>query len=312
MDNSEIPLRNIEIEVLERRKRLKIATGVPMPFLTQEESISSFFRFEGNIEKLIGFTQVPTGIAGPLKIKGNYANGDFMIPLATTEGALVASYNRGMKAVSEAGGVTVLCVAEAVQRSPLFRFRNLQEVETFISWMEKCKPHFQDIVDAQSRYAKLKSVKTNIEGNQLILTFSYHTGEAAGQNMVTLSTEAICQFLLKDSPVKPECWFIEGNYSGDKKATALSFTNVRGKKVTAEIEIPAAIVRDILKTTAEAMARYWQSSTIGVVQTGAIGAQGHFANGLTALFLACGQDVACVAEAATGITRMEVINQDDL
>ena len=312
MDHSEIPLTDIENEVHERRRKLMKSSGVPMPFLTQEKPISSFSPFEGNIEKLIGFTQVPTGIAGPLKIKGNYANGDFMIPLATTEGALVASYNRGMKAVSEAGGVTVLCVAEAVQRSPLFRFSNLAEVESFIAWMEKCRPHFQEIVDGQSRYAKLKSVKTNIEGNQLILTFSYHTGEAAGQNMVTLSTEAICQFLLKDSPVKPDCWFIEGNYSGDKKATALSFTNVRGKKVTAEIEIPAAIVHAILKTTSEAMARYWQSSTIGVVQTGAIGAQGHFANGLTALFLACGQDVACVAEAATGITRMEVVNKDDL
>jgi hydroxymethylglutaryl-CoA reductase (NADPH) len=148
-------------------------------------------------------------------------------------------------------------------------------------------------------------VKANIEGNQLILTFEFYTGDAAGQNMSTLCTEEICKYIIKKTPVIPLLWYIESNYSGDKKATALSFTQVRGKKVCAEIYLPEKIVKSVLKTTSKAMENYWRSSTIGVIQSGSIGAQGHYANGLAALFIATGQDAACVAEAAVGITRME-------
>ena len=148
--------------------------------------------------------------------------------------------------------------------------------------------------------------------NHIILTFEYNTGDASGQNMVTICTEAICENIIMNTPVKPQYWYIEGNYSGDKKANALSFTTVRGKKVTAECVISEKILNDILKTSAQSVAKYWSSSTISVIQSGAIGAQGHFANGLTALFLATGQDVACISEAAIGVTRMEVINMNEL
>jgi hydroxymethylglutaryl-CoA reductase (NADPH) len=130
--------------------------------------------------------------------------------------------------------------------------------------------------------------------------------------MVTICTDEICKYIIASAPIKPEFWFIESNYSGDKKATALTFTNVRGKKVTAEVTLSEKIVKTILRTTPKAMAEYWQSSTIGVIQSGAIGAQGHVANGLCALFMATGQDVACVAEAAVGITRMEVTPENGL
>jgi hydroxymethylglutaryl-CoA reductase (NADPH) len=165
---------------------------------------------------------------------------------------------------------------------------------------------FKAITEKTSRYAKLITIKTNIEGNHLIITFEFYTGDASGQNMVTLCTDAICQYIIEHTPVKPLFWFIESNYSGDKKATALSFSSVRGKKVTAEIELSEQIITEVLKTTAVAMAEYWKSSTIGAIQSGAIGAQGHYANGLAALFLATGQDVACISEAAVGITRMEL------
>jgi hydroxymethylglutaryl-CoA reductase (NADPH) len=148
-----------------------------------------------------------------------------------------------------------------------------------------------------------------MEGNHVVLIFEFTTGDAAGQNMVTLCTEAFCNFILSNTPVKPQYWFIESNYSGDKKATALSFTSVRGKKVTAEAVISRKVVKEILGTTPEDIAQYWQSSSVTAVQSGGIGIQGHFANGLTALFMATGQDVACVAEAYVGITRMEV-NKD--
>lgn len=286
--------------------------GVEVDYLTGKKTITDFTQFDGNIENFIGLTQIPTGIIGPLRIIGSAANGDFYAPLATSEGALVASYHRGAKATRLSGGVTSICLVEGVQRSPVFKFANIGDVGIFILWFLKEIEKFKEITSRCSRFAKLNDVKTNIEGNHVIVTFEYHTGDASGQNMVTICTDEICKYIVEQCPIKPAFWFIEGNYSGDKKATALSFTNVRGKKVTSEVIVPKIIVEKVLKTTPEAMSQYWQTSTLGVIQSGAIGAQGHYANGLAALFLATGQDVACVSEAAVGITRMQLTDKGDL
>jgi hydroxymethylglutaryl-CoA reductase (NADPH) len=286
--------------------------NVALPFLTGKKCFAELQQLEGNIENYVGMSMVPTGVIGPLRVTGSAAKGNFYIPLSTTEGALVASYHRGARACYLAGGATSICLVEGVQRSPVFKFTNLGELGTFLIWLFEQLDEFRKITEQSSRFARLADMKSNIEGNHLILTFEYHTGDAAGQNMVTLCTDAICHYIVEHSPVKPLFWFIESNYSGDKKATALSFTNVRGKKVTTEITLPATIVNEVLKTTPEAMSKYWLSSTIGTIQSGSIGAQGHYANGLAALFLATGQDVACISEAAVGITRMEVTAAGDL
>jgi hypothetical protein len=130
-------------------------------------------------------------------------------------------------------------------------------------------------------------------------------GEASGQNMVTIATEAICAFIAERSPVKPNYAFVEANHSGDKKASLQSFLSGRGRSVTCECIVPAALVEKRLHTTASMMANYWAMSAMGGVLSGTIGVQGHYANGLAALYLACGQDVACVAESAVGVTRFE-------
>lgn len=281
-------------------------------YLNGVKNFSDFRSLEGNIENFIGMTQVPTGIIGPLRVLGTATDNDYYVPLATTEGALVASYHRGAKATRLSGGITSVCLVEGVQRSPVFRFKDVTSAVAFLSWAYTQQGKANEIIRANSRYAKLEDIRANVEGNHLIITFEFQTGDAAGQNMVTICTDAICRYLVENAPVKPEAWYIEGNYSGDKKATALSFTTVRGKKVTAECILPRTIVEKVLKTTPEAMADYWQSSTIGVIQSGAIGAQGHVANGLAALFLATGQDVACIAEAAVGITRMQLSAEGNL
>ena len=269
-------------------------------------------QLKGNIENYIGMTQIPTGIVGPIAINGSVAKGDFYVPLATTEGALVASYGRGMKACRASGKITSVCILEGVQRSPFFKFNNMTELGKFVLWVLDQVETFKVITTQNSNYAKLNELKVNIEGNSVILTFEYKTGDAAGQNMVTICTNEICKYIIAKAPIKPILWFIESNYSGDKKATALSFTSIRGKKVCAEIIIPKDIVSSVLKSTPEQINKYWIASTIGVIQSGSIGAQGHIANGLTALFLACGQDVACISEASIGITRLEVTENGDL
>ncbi len=295
-----------------RLEFLQTQTGHTFHHLTGNQLPRDLSFLEGNIENYIGMTMLPTGVIGPLRVTGTAAEGDYYIPLATSEGALVASYHRGAKATRISGGITSVCLVEGVQRSPVFRFQDVAGAVSFMAFMYSRREQMNDIVRAHSRHAVLDDIRANLEGNQLILTFEYHTGDAAGQNMVTICTDAICRTLVPEAPEQPIAWYIESNYSGDKKATALSFTTVRGKKVTAECVLRREVVEKVLKTTPEAMADYWQSSTIGVIQSGAIGAQGHIANGLTALFLATGQDAACVAEAATGITRMQLTPSGDL
>jgi hydroxymethylglutaryl-CoA reductase (NADPH) len=277
----------------------------------RDKEISST-QLKGNIENFIGFAKVPVGVIGPLRINGPNAHGDFYVPLATTEGALVASYNRGAKIVSQAGGVTALCLTEAVLRSPCFVFDNLIEAGHFLAWVLPRFETLQEIISRTSRYCRIEDLKTAVLGKEVYLIFEFTTGDAAGQNMVTLATEAICRDLLEKAPVKPRHFFLEANLSGDKKASMLAFTFARGKKVVAEATIPREILQKHLRAEPADLVRYWQVAIMGGIQSGSIGVHGHYANALAALFIACGQDVACVSEAATGLTRMDVTSAGDL
>ena len=257
-----LPKNEYSIENHQTRKEiLERATQTELSYLSSHDNHPDLDKLPGSIENFIGFTHVPTGIAGPLRVNGSEAKGDFFIPLATTEGTLVASYHRGAKATLLSGGITSVCVAEGVRRSPLFGFANLESGIRFLMWITQVKSGFDAIVAANSKHCKLNDVLLNLEGNNVILTFEYLTGDASGQNMVTICTDAICKFLIENSPIKTNYWYVEGNYSGDKKASAISFTTVRGKKVTAECVVKKQILEDILKITAAAMAQYWTAST---------------------------------------------------
>ncbi len=252
-DRLPVELSTTEIGTTNRRQFLLEQTQKVYPSLFGSSSLPDWNSLEGNIENFVGFSTIPTGVIGPVRVIGSAAHGDFFVPMATTEGALVASYHRGAKASYLAGGATSICLVECMQRSPVFKFENLTFLGEFLLWVLQHAESFQGIVGNTSRHARLQDLKSNIEGNHLILTFEFHTGDASGQNMVTLCTNAICQFILEHCPIKPAFWFIEGNYSGDKKATALAFTSVRGKKVTSEIEIPEKIVTEVLKSTPRLM-----------------------------------------------------------
>jgi hydroxymethylglutaryl-CoA reductase (NADPH) len=268
--------------------------------------------FEGNIENFIGTVKLPVGLAGPLRINGLFAQGDYYVPLATTEGALVASYARGAHLMSEAGGCSAVLLNEGIRRAPGFAFRNVAEVGQFAVWALNMREKFVALAESTTRHGKLVDTQVTVEGNHVYLAFEFVTGDAAGQNMVTLATEAVCDYIDQNSPIKPQYHFLETNLSGDKKASAQSFLSVRGKKVSAEVLLPAALVRKRLHTTAKRMTDYWRMSAIGGVLSGTMGVQGHYANGLAALYIACGQDAACVAESAVGVTRLEEAENGDL
>ncbi|GAC1478949.1 MAG: hydroxymethylglutaryl-CoA reductase [Gemmatimonadaceae bacterium] len=274
--------------------------------LLDERTAAQAHRYERNVENFIGTVKVPVGVIGPVRVNGTHAQGDYHVPLATTEAALVASYGRGASLLSAVGGCAAVTIDEGIARSPGFAFTTLYDAGQFIAWVLGVLPTLATITESTSRYARLKDTRVSLEGNHVYLIFDFHTGDAAGQNMATIATHAICSYIVRESPVKPVYTFLEANHSGDKKASAQSFIFGRGRSVTAEVVIPAALVRSALHTTPEVMADYFRMSAIGGVLSGTIGIQGHFANGLAAIYLACGQDVACVAESAVGVTRLEV------
>jgi hydroxymethylglutaryl-CoA reductase (NADPH) len=260
-----------------------------------------------NIENFIGTVKVPVGIAGPLRVRGLFAQGDYYVPLATTEAALVASYNRGSALITEAGGASAMLLNEGVSRSPGFAFENLEELGRFTAWLLASREDIRTAAEATTRYGRLADLNLCIEGNHVYLLLLYTTGDAAGQNMVTIATEAAMTWILANTPVQPRRAFLEANFSGDKKASAQSFQGVRGKKIVAEVCIPADLIAAWLHTTPEVMVEYCHFATLGGILSGTVGVQGHYANGLAAMFIACGQDAACVAEAAVGTSRMEVV-----
>ncbi len=260
---------------------------------------------KGSIEQFLGYTRIPTGVIGPLRIRGLYAKGDFYVPLATSEGALISSYDRGARVITRSGGAIAAVTAEQVQRSPGYAFESLRDATLFASWLHEQLERFQELTTQRSRHGRLLHMVTHVEANHVYLILNYHTGDASGQNMVTLCTAEICADILERTPVQPKFWFLEANMSGDKKATAQSFLNTRGRRVIAETLIPRRLVERGLHTTAERFEQCWLMNFVGGVQTGSIGVSGHVANGIAALFLACGQDVATISEASIGVTRME-------
>lgn len=265
-----------------------------------------------SIENFVGNLRLPVGAIGPLRINGLYAQGDYYVPLATTEAALVASYGRGARLISSAGGCAAAVLAEGVHRAPGFAFADLADAGRFVLWVMEAEEQLRAAAQATTRHGKLVDIAPHIEGDHVYLVCTYTTGDAAGQNMVTIATQALCEAIEAHCPIKPVYWFVETNLSGDKKASSISFTGVRGRKAVAEIVLPAALVEASLHTTPRRMHDYWRMSALGGVMSGSIGIQGHYANGLAALYLATGQDVACVAESAVGVTRFELREDDAL
>lgn len=299
-----------EEAVNERRVFLR-ERGFAIDAVSGNRSRPTHEQLKANIESLVGFVEIPLGVIGPLRVNGLHAHGDFYVPLATTEGALVASYQRGARIISLSGGASAICAVESVSRAPGFVFSSLAEAGAFVAHVMSQVDTLREEVRNASRFAELVDLQPVIAGKEVYLSFMYTTGDAAGQNMVTLTTDHLVRHLLEQSPVKPQAWFIEGNMSGDKKATHLSFQSARGKKVIADVTVPRELVVKYLHCEPEQIFKYWQVAIVGSLQAGSIGMQGHYANALTALFLACGQDVACVAEASVGLTRMDVTKEGD-
>jgi hydroxymethylglutaryl-CoA reductase (NADPH) len=262
----------------------------------------------GNIENFIGVAQIPIGLAGPLLVNGEHAQGEFLIPLATTEGTLVASYSRGMKVLNQSGGVTATVVQDAMQRAPVFVFDNARDARDFAQWIDHHLIPIREHAEATSSVAKLLNIESFLASKFTYLRFNYSTGDAAGQNMVGRATFAACSWILEQPFLKEKCrkFYLESNLATDKKASHVNVMRTRGKRVTAEATIPREVLIQNMRVEPEQLHYHAQIATIGAFLSGANNNGAHSPNGITAMFIATGQDVANVSESSAGIGYTEI------
>jgi hydroxymethylglutaryl-CoA reductase (NADPH) len=287
----------------ERRAFLREKTGVELEHVGAHSFSPDIL--PGNVEQFIGVAQVPIGIAGPLLVDGEHAQGEFYVPLATAEGTLVASYNRGMRLLREAGGVKTTVLDDAMQRAPAFVFPSAREARAFGEWLDE---HFDEIkaaAESTTRAGRLRDIEQYSASRILFTRFNYTTGDAAGQNLTGKATAAACAWIHGQYP-GIERFFLESNFATDKKSSQVNMLRTRGKRVVAEATIPSRLFEQVMRSSSEVMFAARQVSNLGGFMSGVNNNGAHSANGITALFIATGQDVANVAESSAAFVHAEL------
>ena len=264
----------------------------------------------GNIENFTGVAQVPIGLAGPLRVKGEHARGDYYVPMATTEGTLVASYNRGMRLLTEAGGVRATVVDDRMQRAPVFVCDSAVHARQLAEWIDVHLGDVRAAAESTTSVGRLVEIERYHVGPLLYLRFDYTTGDAAGQNMVGRATFAACEWIQANHPEHPR-YMLSGGIDTDKKHSQINMLRTRGRRVVAEATLPAALLERHMGVTPTQLFRARQYSQTGGFMAGSASNGAHAANGLAALFIATGQDVANVAESHASMVYSQVTDAGD-
>ncbi len=261
--------------------------------------------FGKNIENMIGAVQVPMGIIGPLKVNGNYAKGDFYVPMATSEGALLASTNRGASVITSSGGAITTIFRDGMTRAPVIKLNSSRDYYKITDFIDNNFNEIKNEAEKDSRFRKLKRIVPYLVGRNLFLRFVYDTGDSMGMNGVTIGTEAALNLIESKFPdIKSVS--LSGNLCTDKKSSAINMIEGRGKSITAEVVIPDNIIKEKLKTDAKSIIEVnYRKNLLGSAQAGSYGFNAHFANIVAAVFLATGQDIAQVVEGSQGFTTVE-------
>jgi len=292
-----------------RREFVKDQTGADLHHVGQYSFDPSVAK--GNIENFIGVVQMPIGVAGPLAVHGQYAEGDFWIPLATTEGTLVASYNRGMRVVSECGGVKTTVVEQFMQRAPVFFFQDARAAVKFSQWLDENLDQIKAAAEGTTTVGKLQHIQKFAVANMLYLRVNYTTGDAAGQNMVGKATLAACQWIQTNYP-EPFDYILSGGIDTDKKHSQMNKLHSRGKRVIAEVTVRREVVQSEMRADTRDIFRMRNVNNIGamIAESAYNGPQS--ANGIASLFIATGQDEANVVESHAGFFFCELRADNDL
>jgi hydroxymethylglutaryl-CoA reductase (NADPH) len=264
----------------------------------------------GNIENFTGVAQVPLGIAGPLQINGEHAQGEFFVPMATTEGTLIASYNRGMRLLTECGGVKTTVVEAHMQRAPVFIFDDALQAREFGAWVDAHTEEIRGEAESTTSTGKLSYIGQYQIGPLRYLRLNYTTGDAAGQNMTGKATLAACEWIKANHPDNPR-YILSGNIDTDKKHSRINMLLTRGRRVVAEAVIKNDVLERLMHVDTKTL--YWsrQISTAGSFLVGGANNGSHAANGLTAMFIATGQDVANISESHAGVVYAQLLENGD-
>jgi len=295
--------------VAQRRQFITGKTGVELKHIAH--SSFDLESLKGNIENPIGVAQVPIGLAGPVKINGEHAQGDYYVPMATTEGTLVASYSRGMRVLSEIGGVRTTVIERYMQRAPVFHFDNALDAREFGVWFDDNIDTIREKAESTTSIGKLSHVEQYGVSRMRFVRFNYTTGDAAGQNMCGKATFAACNWIAENYP-KLNRYTLSGAIDTDKKHSQINTLHSRGTRVVAEAVIPKSVALDILRVDTKALFDVRQVNNVGGMLAGTSNNGAHSANGLTAIFIATGQDAANIAESQAAIVYSDLMENGDL
>ncbi len=294
-------------DVKERRRAAENYTGVSLGTIGN-------YGFEAemaakNIENMIGSVQIPLGYAGPMKINGDHAKGEFLIPLATTEGALVASISRGMSVISASGGANAFVFSDMMTRAPVFRVNGIKHSREVMDWVDNHLDQIDAAVADTTSHGELQGMEFFPDGRSLYIRFSFSTGDAMGMNMATIASEAVCRLIEKETGAVMIS--VSGNMCSDKKPAAINMIEGRGKIAIAEATIPKNIVSEKLHTTTDAIVETnYRKNLVGSSLSGTLGANAHAANMVAALYIATGQDPAQVVGGSMTATTCENVDGD--
>jgi hydroxymethylglutaryl-CoA reductase (NADPH) len=295
-------------DVEARRLWLADRTGVDLGNVGHGSILGESVR--GNIENLVGVAQVPLGVAGPLRVNGEHAVGTYYVPLATTEGALVRSYERGMVVLTRSGGVTARVIVDENGLTPVFCFGGLVEACAFARDLPGLFNDVRLVAEGTTRHGRLLRLEPRVIGRDVYVRFAYHTADAHGMNMIMKATDAACRWLMERVPASR--YYVITGACSEKRSGGAALAGGKGKTAVAEATVSARLLRSYLRTTPSAMLGMWRRTVLGQVAANVAGYNGHLANGLTALFIACGQDVANVTNAAAGLTGFDLTEAGDL
>ncbi len=263
-----------------------------------------------NAENVIGAVQIPMGIAGPVSVNGEYAKGDFYVPMATTEGALIASASRGMKGITQCGGANVRIIGDAISRAPLFELESIEDSAKLSDWISKNEKGIKEAADSATKYGRLKKMHTFILGNNVWLRLAFDTGDAMGMNSATIASETVSEYIEKNFK-GAKLVAVSGNMCSDKKESYVNELLGRGKSVIADVLINEEVLKSVFKTTAKkACNTNIKKNLLGSSRAGSSKHNAHFANIVAAIFLATGQDPAQVVESSSGYTWTEERGND--
>jgi hydroxymethylglutaryl-CoA reductase (NADPH) len=265
-----------------------------------------------NCENFFGVAQIPMGVVGPLTVRGTRADGDFYVPLATTEAALVASTNRGCAALREAGGAIVRVEDVGMTRAPVFRTSGVVQTQQFLGWIRDHNEEIRQLCEATSHHLRLLEIRPYAFGTTVFLRFRFDTGDAMGMNMVTIACDRVVNEMIEPATGVP-CIGLSGNYCVDKKPAAINWQEGRGKRIYAEVLLDGPILHHILKTNSRELVEVqYRKNLLGSIAAGSMGFNAHYANVLSAFFIATGQDPAHVVEGSMGITCIESRGPDSV